>query len=45
MHCVTENNANVNEKRGDGATPLFQALKNGHANVCTVLLESNAKTD
>ena len=39
---LLEHNANVNEKREDGATTLFQALQNSHVDVCTVLIKNNA---
>ena len=38
-------NANENETRGDGTTPLFMAAQNGHADMCTVLLEKNANVN
>lgn len=29
----------------EGATPLFQAAQNGHADVCTALLDHNASVN
>ena len=46
---LTKNNANVNGKwrwrKEDGATALFKATQEGHANVCTVLLEYNGNVN
>ena len=39
---LIENNANVNEKRGDGVTPLFMAVEKGFSDLCTLLLKNNA---
>ena len=46
---LLENNANVDEmqnaKMKNGATPLFQAAQQAHADVCTVLLKHNANVN
>ena len=45
MYCVILNSENVNEKREDSATALYKASQEGHADVCTVLLELNANVN
>jgi ankyrin repeat protein len=39
------NQADVNAKDRDGATPLHWAAKNGHKDVAEVLLDSEADVD
>lgn len=41
MYCSLEGNANVNGKWKNGATPLFEAAQQGHAEACTLLGKGN----
>ena len=38
-------NGNVNRKRENGTTPIFQAAKNRHADLCIVILTANTKVN
>ena len=42
---LIKTNANVNEKRGDGVTPLLMAVQNGLSDVCTMLLGKNSNVN
>lgn len=37
---LLEHNVNVNEKKEDGATPLFRAAKNGHVDITLCYLNT-----
>lgn len=42
---LLKNNAQVNQKSNDEASPPWVAAYNCHVDVCTLLLENNAKVN